>query len=136
MMNRAVISKYGTYTLLNVNFSELKTSKDFELVVLDVENICKQMRFSRHESVLVLADFTGAYLSPEIFDILIRYGLAIKELIYRHAIIRSNSYSIVKSILRSYTNKEVHSFSTAEDALNWLTAKRGSNTASKPRRIN
>lgn len=129
-MNRAELTELEGNILLHLNFSGISDPQEFELVIAEAEALRHTLIKKQKDKLLLIADFTESIFSPEVYDILARYRRLATALTEKHAIVGLKPVSLIKTILRTYTDKEVHSFKTKQAALEWLvktTAKKQEN---------
>lgn len=123
-MNRAKLNELEGSLLLHLDFSGLSLPQEFELVIAEAEAIRQTIHKKRTQHFLLIADFTHALFTPEVYDILARYSRLATTLTEKHAIIGLKPTSLIRSILRTYTGKEVHSFNSTKGAVEYLMRDR------------
>lgn len=124
IMNRAKLSLNKEGNILYVDFTGLYLPVEFELVIAEVEAISKNISNIKSLKLLLLTDFTNAQLTPEVFDVLIKYSRMVRYIAHKHAIVRIQSTSILKAIFRTYTGKKVYAFRLKDDVMEWFLVKK------------
>lgn len=120
-MNRAKLTETEGNLLLHLDFSGLSHPQEFELIIAEAEAIRQTIRKNRTQHLLLIADFTTALFTPEVYDILARYSRLATTLTEKHAIVGLKPTSLIRVILRTYSGKEVNSFSSTQQAVEYLT---------------
>ncbi len=119
-MNRAELSEIEGKTLLYMDFSDLSNPQEFELVIAEAEAIRLALPKKDKDDLLLIADFSRAMFSPDVYDLMARYSRLANSTNLLHALVGIRTTSLIKVILKTYTGKDVQTFDTVKAAKNWF----------------
>lgn len=119
-MNRAKLTELEGKILLVLDFTSLTFPQEFELVIAEAEALRQTLPKRQKKNFLLIADFSYARFSPEVYDIMARYGRLASASSHTHAVVGLRSTSLIRVILRTYTGKEATIFSSVQAAKSWM----------------
>jgi hypothetical protein len=121
-MERASFKEYKGKLIYYVDYSEIKTEKEF----LEVLKMTNRFRIENIEnkalnSQLMLVNFQNSFIVGNTFDRLKESAKAAKPYLKKQAVIGiSLAKKVMLNIYNQITNSDVKIFSNEADALEWL----------------